>query len=125
MQTNLTKALMGAARHGQGGGARAPPPGNEQMGICYCYKLYVRVLESCDDSFDHCLLFILLYTFVLVQWFRYNRTRCCCLFFWCTVIVSSGQLNTVLYRLCYGAVLHSMQCMHYNFLLLHFSVTQS
>lgn len=36
---------MGAARHGQGG-ARAPPPGNEQMGICYCYKLYVRVLES-------------------------------------------------------------------------------
>ena len=26
---------MGAARHGQGGGALAPPPGNVQMGICY------------------------------------------------------------------------------------------
>ena len=24
----------GAARHGQGGGALAPPPGNVQMGIC-------------------------------------------------------------------------------------------
>ena len=31
---------------GMGKGGHVPPPGNEQMGICYCYKLYVRVLES-------------------------------------------------------------------------------
>jgi len=27
------------------GGGYLPPPGNAQMGSCYCYELYVRVLK--------------------------------------------------------------------------------
>ena len=60
---------------------------------------------------------------LLLCWCRHKVLL---LFFWCIVSVSREQLNTVLtyYTVC-ATVQFYIVCMHYNFLLLHFSVTQS